>query len=63
MHFNPRSVRTSVLLIIVIAAGFLNFVMSAIGLTTAITDTITGLGWSPMWMLLAVVVTMAAESA
>jgi tripartite ATP-independent transporter DctM subunit len=47
---------TAMIMIIVIAAGFLNFVMSAIGLTTAITDTITGLGWSPMWMLLAVVV-------
>ena len=47
---------TAMIMIIVVAAGFLNFVMSAIGLTTAITETITGLGWSPMWMLLAVVV-------
>jgi tripartite ATP-independent transporter DctM subunit len=47
---------TAMIMLIVIAAGFLNFVMSAIGLTTAITDTITSLGWSPMWMLLAVVV-------
>ena len=47
---------TAMIMIIVVAAGFLNFVMSAIGLTTAITNTITGLGWSPMWMLLAVVV-------
>ena len=47
---------TAMIMLIVIAAGFLNFVMSAIGLTTAITGTITGLGWSPMWMLLAVVV-------
>jgi len=47
---------TAMIMIIVVAAGFLNFVMSAIGLTGAITDTVTGLGWSPMWMLLAVVV-------
>lgn len=47
---------TAMIMIIVVAASFLNFVMSAIGLTTAITNTITGLGWSPMWMLLAVVV-------
>ncbi len=47
---------TAMIMIIVIAASFLNFVMSAIGLTTAITSTITGLGWSPGWMLLAVVV-------
>lgn len=47
---------TAMIMIIVVAASFLNFVMSAIGLTTAITSTITGLGWTPMWMLLAVVV-------
>jgi TRAP-type C4-dicarboxylate transport system permease large subunit len=43
-------------MLIVIAAGFLNFIMSATGLTSAITTTISGLGVSPMWMLLAVVI-------
>ena len=47
---------TAMIMLIVIAAGFLNFVMSAIGLTDAITRSITGLGWSPMAMLLAIVV-------
>ena len=47
---------TAMIMLIVVAAGFLNFVMSAIGLTDAITRSITGLGWSPMAMLLAIVV-------
>ena len=46
---------TAMIMLIVIAAAFLNFIMSAIGLTTALTDAITGLGLSPMWMLLALV--------
>ena len=47
---------TAMIMIIVIAAAFLNFIMSAIGLTDTLTNSITGLGLSPMWMLLAVVV-------
>lgn len=47
---------TAMIMLIVIAAGFLNFVMSAIGLTTALTDSIAGLGLSPAWMLLALVI-------
>lgn len=47
---------TAMIMIIVIAAAFLNFIMSAIGLTDAITQTLSGLGLSPGWMLLAVVV-------
>ena len=47
---------TAMIMLIVIAAGFLNFVMSATGLTSAITDSITGLGFSPAWMLLVLVV-------
>ena len=43
-------------MLIVIAASFLNFVMSATGLTDALTQSITGLGLSPGWMLLIVVV-------
>lgn len=46
----------AMIMLIVIAAGFLNFVMSATGLTSAITDSITGLGLSPAWMLLVLVV-------
>ncbi|MDO5691170.1 MAG: TRAP transporter large permease [Pseudomonadota bacterium] len=47
---------TAMIMIIVIGAGFLNFIMAAIGLTDAITQTVSGLGWPPGWMLLAVVV-------
>lgn len=47
---------TAMIMLIVIAAGFLNFVMSAIGLTDSINRTMTGLGWSPAAMLLAMVV-------
>jgi tripartite ATP-independent transporter DctM subunit len=47
---------TAMIMLIVIAAGFLNFVMSAIGLTDALTRSITGLGLSPGWMLLVVVI-------
>jgi len=47
---------TAMIMLIVIAAGFLNFVMSAIGLTDALTKSITQLGLSPNWMLFAVVV-------
>ena len=47
---------TAMIMLIVIAAGFLNFVMSATGITTALTESISGLGLSPGWMLLVVVV-------
>lgn len=47
---------TAMIMLIVIAASFLNFVMSATGLTNAITDFIGGLGLSPGWMLLVLVV-------
>jgi TRAP-type C4-dicarboxylate transport system permease large subunit len=47
---------TAMIMLIVIAASFLNFVMSATGLTDALTQSITGLGLSPGWMLLIVVV-------
>ncbi|HYG45580.1 MAG TPA: TRAP transporter large permease [Bordetella sp.] len=46
---------TAMIMLIVIAASFLNFVMAATGLTDALTQTITGLGLSPGWMLLIVV--------
>ncbi len=47
---------TAMIMLIVIAAAFLNFIMSATGLTSAITDTVSGLGLPRMGMLLAVVV-------
>jgi C4-dicarboxylate transporter, DctM subunit len=47
---------TAMIMLIVVAASFLNFVMSAIGLTDAMTQSIVGLGLSPGWMLLAVVI-------
>lgn len=47
---------TAMIMLIVIGAAFLNFVMSAIGLTDAIMQTVSGLGLSPAWMLLAMVI-------
>lgn len=47
---------TAMIMLIVIAAGFLNFVMAATGITTALTESISGLGLSPGWMLLVVVI-------
>ncbi len=47
---------TAMIMLIVIGAAFLNFIMSAIGLTTAITSAITTLGLSPVTMLLLLVV-------
>jgi TRAP-type C4-dicarboxylate transport system permease large subunit len=43
-------------MLIIVAAYFLNFVISAIGLTAMLTDFISGLGLSKFEMLLAVVV-------
>lgn len=47
---------TAMIMLIVVAAGFLNFVMSATGITNALTDSIGGLGLSPSLMLFVVVV-------
>lgn len=46
---------TAMVMLIILAAYFLNFVMSGIGLTTALTAFIEGLGLPPVWMLLAVI--------
>ncbi len=46
---------TAMIMLIVIAAGFLNFVMSATGLTDTLTKSIGGLGLSPAMMILVVV--------
>jgi tripartite ATP-independent transporter DctM subunit len=46
---------TCMIMLIVIAAFFLNFVMVSIGLVTAITDAVLDLGWSPLAMLIAII--------
>lgn len=47
---------TAMIMLIVIGAAFLNFIMSAIGLTNMLTSSISGLGVSPLWMLVILVV-------
>ena len=47
---------TAMIMLIILGAAFLNFIMSGIGLTTAITSAITELGVSPVMMLLVLVV-------
>jgi tripartite ATP-independent transporter DctM subunit len=47
---------TALVLLIFIAAFFLNFVISAIGLTNQINDFILRLGWSPLQTMIAVIV-------
>ena len=46
---------TAIIMLIILAAIFLNFVLTAIGLTTQLTDAIKGLGLSPLGTLLLVV--------
>jgi C4-dicarboxylate transporter DctM subunit len=47
---------TAMVMLIFVAAYFLNFVISAIGLTTLLTNFIERLGLTPGWMLFAVIV-------
>jgi tripartite ATP-independent transporter DctM subunit len=47
---------TAMVMLIIIAAYFLNFIISAIGLTTMLTDYIAGLGLSKFEMLVAIVI-------
>jgi tripartite ATP-independent transporter DctM subunit len=47
---------SAMIMLIVLGAGFLNFVMSATGLTSALTDGIKSLGMSPGWMLVALII-------
>jgi tripartite ATP-independent transporter DctM subunit len=47
---------TGMIMLIIVAAYFLNFVMSSIGLTTRLTDAVQNLGLSKWGMLLAVIV-------
>ena len=46
---------TAMIMLIIFAAVFLNFVLAAIGLTTALTDFITGLGLSPLETMLVII--------
>jgi tripartite ATP-independent transporter DctM subunit len=46
---------TCMIMLIVIAAFFLNFVMVSIGLVEEITDAVLDLGWSPLAMLIAII--------
>ncbi len=46
---------TAMIMAILLAAKFLNFVITAIGLTAKVNAMITGLGWSPMETLIAVI--------
>ncbi|MEM1044543.1 MAG: TRAP transporter large permease [Pseudomonadota bacterium] len=46
---------TCMIMLIVIAAFFLNFVMVSIGLVSAITDAVLSLGWPPFAMLVAII--------
>ncbi|MGE4012783.1 MAG: TRAP transporter large permease [Alphaproteobacteria bacterium] len=47
---------TCMVMLIVIAAFFLNFVMVGIGVIKSVTDFITGLGWPPLAVLVAIIV-------
>lgn len=47
---------TAMIMLIVLAASFLNFVLSATGVTDALVRSMTGLGLSPGWMLLLIIV-------
>ena len=46
---------TAMVLMIVIAAFFLNFVLSSIGLIDGIIRLVEGLAWEPIWVLLAII--------
>ncbi|MEM9472463.1 MAG: TRAP transporter large permease [Pseudomonadota bacterium] len=46
---------TSMIMLIILAAVFLNFVLSVIGLTQALADFVTGLGLSPLQTMLMIV--------
>lgn len=56
LHAFEGTVRTTcMVMLIVIAAFFLNFVMVSIGLVQAITDMVLKLGWPPLAMLAAII--------
>jgi tripartite ATP-independent transporter DctM subunit len=53
--FEGTARTTCMVMLIVIAAFFLNFVMSSIGLINAVTELVAGLNWSPIWVMLAII--------
>ena len=46
---------TAMIMLIIVAAVFLNFVLSVIGLTQALVDFVTGLGWTPVQTMLMII--------
>lgn len=46
---------TSLVMLIVLSAYFLNFVITNIGLTEILTEKVSGLGWEPVYVLLAII--------
>lgn len=46
---------TSMVLLIVVAALFLNFVLATLGLTTTIVNAVTSLAWPPLGVLMAII--------
>jgi tripartite ATP-independent transporter DctM subunit len=53
--FEGTARTTCMVMLIVVAAFFLNFVMSSIGLINAVTDLVTGLSWPPIAVMLAII--------
>ncbi|MBQ67115.1 MAG: hypothetical protein CMH07_09410 [Marinovum sp.] len=49
---------TSMIMLIIVAAVFLNFVLSVIGLTQALADFVTDLGWAPMQTMIMIIVVL-----
>lgn len=49
---------TSMIMLIIVAAVFLNFVLSVIGLTQALADFVTGLDWAPMQTMIMIIVVL-----
>ena len=49
---------TSMIMLIIVAAVFLNSVLSVIGLTQALADFVTGLGWAPMQTMIMIIVVL-----
>ena len=54
--FESTARTTGMVMLIVLAAFFLNFVMAGIGLINAVTQLVTGLDWPPVVTMLAVIV-------
>jgi tripartite ATP-independent transporter DctM subunit len=53
--FEGTARTTCMVMLIVVAAFFLNFVMSSIGLINAVTAVVTSLDWSPIWVMLGII--------